>query len=231
MLCQRFGNMETISMKLICRMSGMFVLIGVLAVGVIPVSAGTVYENGPINGDTDAWAINNGFFVADTFTVSQLNSTVNGLSFGAWLAPGDTVTSVEVTLTTSLLGGTTYFDGIVDLTTSNCSVNSYNYNVCTETGAFPGVSMPIGGSYWLILQNASGTTGDPIYWDENSGVGCSSPGCPSDAAVSILGSIPSEAFTILGSSGSGGTTPEPGTLLLFATGAMGLAGAVRRKLL
>jgi hypothetical protein len=29
---------------------------------------GTVYENGPINGNTDAWTINFGFVVSDTFT-------------------------------------------------------------------------------------------------------------------------------------------------------------------
>ena len=26
--------------------------------------------------------------------------------------------------------------------------------------------------YWLNLQNATSAGGDPVYWDENSGVGC-----------------------------------------------------------
>jgi hypothetical protein len=51
-----------------------------LALWVLPASAQVVYENGPINGETDAWVINNGYFVSDTFTVSSLNSTVTGLS-------------------------------------------------------------------------------------------------------------------------------------------------------
>jgi uncharacterized repeat protein (TIGR03803 family) len=38
-----------------------------------------------------------------------------------------------------------------------------------------------------------------VYWDENSGVGCQSPGCPSQAQENTLGTIPSEAFSLEGS--------------------------------
>ena len=37
-----------------------------------------------------------------------------------------------------------------------------------------------------------------MYWDENSGVGCQSPGCPSQAQEDTIGTIPSEAFTLTG---------------------------------
>ena len=50
----------------------------------------------------------------------------------------------------------------------------------------------------MTLQNASVTSGDPVYWDENSGIGCHSMGCPSQAYESGLGTIPSEAFDITG---------------------------------
>jgi hypothetical protein len=46
----------------------------------------------------------------------------------------------------------------------------------------------------------------------------------------VLGSIPSEAFTLTGST-SGGTTPEPGSVMLFASGVLGVAGVLRRRLL
>ena len=46
------------------------------------------------------------------------------------------------------------------------------------------------GTYWVNLQNAVVNTGDPVYWDENSG--------PSLASESSVGTIPSESFTILG---------------------------------
>ncbi len=46
------------------------------------------------------------------------------------------------------------------------------------------------GTYWLTLQNALSTQGNPIYWDENSG--------PSLAQENSLGTIPSESFSIQG---------------------------------
>jgi hypothetical protein len=196
------------------------VLITIVAIAV-PASAGTIYSNGPINGTIDAWTINFNFEVSDSFTVTGGNSTVNGLSFGAWLAPGDTAISVEVSLTSNEAGGTTFFDQVVSLTQSNCVANQFGFNVCEETGNFNGPQLA-NGSYWLNLQNAVVNTGDPLYWDENDG--------PSEASNDAIGTLPSESFTMLGSTG-GGTTPEPGSLLLFASGVVSVAGVVRRKLL
>jgi hypothetical protein len=76
------------------------------------------------------------------------------------------------------------------------------------------------------------SNGDPVYWDENSGAGCGGTGgganCPASASESSVGTIPSEDFTIGG--GSGGTTPEPSSIMLFGSGILGLAGLLRRKL-
>ncbi len=191
-------------------------------------SAGIVYENGPIDGQTDAWTINFGFFVSDAFTISTGSTTLTGLSFGAWLFPGDVLESVEVILTSDEAGGITYFDQMVNLTQSNCSLNGFNYNVCLETGSFSGPTLP-NSTYWLQLQNAVVSNGDPVYWDENRGEGCHSQGCPSEASETALGTIPAEAFTLYGS--GNGTTPEPTSLVLFASGVVGVAGALRRKLL
>ena len=197
-----------------------------------PVSAQIVYENGPINGNTDAWTINFGFIVADSFTISGGTTTVSGISFGAWLTPGDTLESVEVSLTSEPFGGTTFFDGQVSLTQSGCILNQYGYNICTETGSFMGTVLN-NGMYWLNLQNGMDSNGNPAYWDENSGIGCHSPGCPSEATESFE-SIPSEAFTVLGTSSTSTSTttsvPEPSSLLLFTSGVLGLAGLARRKL-
>jgi hypothetical protein len=44
-----------------------------------------------------------------------------------------------------------------------------------------------------------------------------------------VGTIPSEAFTINGTT-TGGTTPEPNSILLFGSGMFVLAGVLRRKL-
>ena len=99
-----------------------------------------------------------------------------------------------------------------------------------ETGSFNGPTLG-NGTYWLNLSNAVANTGDPVYWDENSGMGCTSPGCPSQASENSVGTIPSESFTLLGSSTSGGgTVPEPGSLLLVAGGFISLAGVLRRRM-
>jgi hypothetical protein len=189
----------------------------------LPAMADTVYDNGPINGTTDAWTINFGFVVSDTFTVGGGGATVNGLAFGAWLFPGDVLQSAEVSITDSEFGGTTFFDGVVNFTQSGCVGNQYGFNVCTETGSFTDTNLAAG-TYWLNLQNASVNTGDPIYWDENSG--------PSQASENSVGTIPSEAFTLTGgtTTTSSGTVPEPSSIMLFGSGILGLAGVLRRKL-
>jgi uncharacterized repeat protein (TIGR03803 family) len=161
-----------------------------------PGQSNDVYDNGPINGNTDAWTINFGFVVSDTFTLAG-PSGVNGMTFGAWLFAGDVLTSAEISITSEPNGGTSYFDQTVNFTQGSCTSNQYGYNVCTENTTFNGPMLDTG-TYWVNLQNASVPSGDPVYWDENSGGGCTSAGCPSQATNGSVGTIPSEAFTIQG---------------------------------
>ncbi len=158
----------------------------------------TIYDNGPINGTTDAWAINFGFVISDTFTTG--GGSVDGMTFGAWLYPGDTLTSAELSITSSPNGGTSYFDQTVTFTQEGCTGNQFGFNVCTVSTSFTGPQLP-NGMYWVNLQNASVPSGDPVYWDENSGMGCESNGCPSQASDNVVGTIPSESFTMQGSNG------------------------------
>jgi hypothetical protein len=202
-----------------------------LCLAVVPAMAQTVYSNGPINGNTDAWTINFGFVVSDTFNVTNNNTTISGGTFGMWLFEGDTLTSAELSITSGEDSGTSYFDQTVSFTQSNCTLNSFGFNVCTESTTFNGPTLN-SGSYWLNLQNASVPSGDPVYWDENSG--------PSSASENTIGSIPSESFTVLGSTSTTTTTstststttsvPEPSSIMLFGSGILGLAGVLRRKL-
>jgi uncharacterized repeat protein (TIGR03803 family) len=156
-----------------------------------PLDSNDIYDNGPINGNTDAWTINFGFVVSDSFNVANNGSVVTGMSFGAWLFSGDTLTSAEVSITSAENGGTSYFDQTVNFTMGTCTGNQFGYNVCAVTANFTGPTLNAG-TYWVNLQNATVPSGDPVYWDENSG--------PSSASESSVGTIPSEAFTILGSS-------------------------------
>ena len=201
-------------------------LLALCCATVLAAAQNDLYDNGPTNGATFAWAISTGFVTSDSFSLSAA-STVNGLNFSAWLIPGDVLESAEVSITSGEFGGTTYFDQNITLTQSGCVLNSSDYFVCNESGTFPGVNLNAG-TYWLNLQNATVSDGDPVYWDENSG--------PSSASNNEVGSVPSESFTLLGSAGSGtgsgtsGSTPEPSSFLLLGSGIVGLSSAVRKKL-
>ncbi len=164
----------------------------------LPPQSGYIYDNGPINGTVDAWPFNLGFVISDTFTVSDATN-VTGITFGAWLFPGDVLETAEVSITSQPDGGTVYFDQTVgNFTQTGCAFNQQGYNVCSETsGSFQGPMLQPG-TYWVNLQNAVIPSGDPVFWDQNSGVGCTSPGCPSQASDSAIGTIPSESFALLG---------------------------------
>jgi len=220
----------------------------IITLFVIPTAAQTIYSNGPTNGNTDAWPINYGFIVSDTFSVASYGTEISGVEFAMWLYPGsyhgpcahcasggDRLTSAELSITSGENSGTTFFDQVVSFTQTGCVVNSYGFNICMDSTSFHGPSLNAG-TYWLNLQNASVPNGDPVYWDENSG--------PSLASENTVGSIPSESFTILGYDtcicGCGAksdcsestTAPEPGSLSLLGGGGMtvfGLLGALRRK--
>ena len=202
-----------------------------LTLAAVPALAqNTVYDNGPVNGQVDAWTINFGFSVSDTFHLA-FASTLNDISFWAWVEPGDTATSVELQISSVGYFGNELFDGNVSLSQSNCFTNNFGFDVCAESGNFAGPALNAG-NYYLTLTNAATSAGNPLYWDENSGVGCASPGCPSTAQENTLGTIPSEAFTLSGSgtTTTGTDTPEPSSIVLFGSGILGLAGILRRQL-
>lgn len=196
-----------------------------LVLGTIPaIAQNDLYDNGPSDGQDFAWTIGFGYVVSDAFTLNS-NSTVNGLSFTAWVDPDNILQTAEVSITSSEFGGTTYFDQTVSFTQSSCVGNQFGYNVCTESGAL-GTNLNLAaGTYWLNLQNADTNIPDEFaYWDQNGG--------PSLASENSEGTIPSESFTILGSSEtSTGSTPEPASILLFGSGIFGLMGVLRYRLL
>jgi PEP-CTERM motif-containing protein len=212
--------------------------LAILCLALAAIPAWAQYDNGPINGTTDAWTINFGYVVSDTFLSYGY---VSYFAIGVWEFPGDTMSSVDWSITTQENGGQVLGSGTVggyNLTDRFISTNQYGYNVDLITANGLNVATSYGTTYWLNLYNATVPSGDPVYWDENSGAGCGGYGCPSQASESAIGTIPSEAFTIGGGCGAGNDkspdcgppTPEPSSILLFGSGILALAVALRCKL-
>lgn len=179
-----------------------------------------LYDNGPSDGNTDAWTINFGFVVSNSFTLGAGSSNIFGMAFTTWMFAGDVLRTADISITSQEFGGTTFFSSTVAFTQSGCVANSFGFNVCTEVGSFSGPSLNAG-TYWLNIQNAVVSDGDPVYWDENGG--------PSSASQSSVGTIPSESFSLdPGGCGAGRvspdcgppppTSPEPGSFLLLGSG-------------
>ncbi len=214
-------------MKTQLRIASLSLLAAIcLTLAAVPaVAQQDLYDNGPVNGETSAWQINFGYAVSDAFATgyNTSRSNVKSSNIAVWVEPGDTPTSI------SWLFGTTPFSsniasGTSPLTVTNSFINQFGYQVDTVSFS-TAVSNLSQGNYWITLENATTADGAPLYWDENSGVGCQSLGCPSQAQANGVGTIPSEAFTIEGS--PAGSTPEPNTLALLGSGFMGLAAFLR----
>jgi hypothetical protein len=201
-----------------------------LMLAVAPAMADS-YSNGPLNGTADAWTINFGFTVSDSFMLSS--SPVTEFHFVYWDASStDLLTTADLQLGTNSFGGS---PTTVAFSNTFLGTNQFGYNLYQADAS--GLDIPwAGGAGFATLGNACSTSGcsvsNPIYWDENSG--------PSTAYENTLGSIPSEAFTLTGTScipcGCGirgpdcGGTPEPSSILLLGSGILGIVGILRRKL-
>ncbi len=199
-----------------------------LMLAVAPAMADTLYSNGPYNGTTDAWTINFGFSVSDSYSLTG-GTSVTGMNIVYWDASStDLLTSVDYQFGATSFSGNTHTSGAV--TNQFISTNQFGYflysaNFDVSNSDFTGANG------FVTLSNACSTSGcsvsNPIYWDENSG--------PSTAYENTLGSIPSESFTLTtpcfgGGPGCGPPVPEPSSIILLGSGILGVAGILRRKL-
>ena len=192
-----------------------------LLLAVAPAMADTLYSNGPYNGTTDAWSINFGFSVSDSFTAPG-EADIEDLHIVYWDASTtDILTTVDMAIGSTSFGNDIFSGTLSGGTNTFLGTNQYGYNLyflIQTTGRATGAA-----SAYVTLSNACTTSGcstNPIYWDENSG--------PSTAYENTFGSIPSEAFTLTGFREG---TPEPSSILLFGSGILGLAGILRRRLM
>ncbi len=173
-----------------------------------------VYDNGPINGTINAWTINYGYSISDSFTLSA-PTMLTSAQIGMWMFPGDRPTSVDWSIGTSAFGSD-LSSGMSSMTNGSATNNGFGYDVFESNFAINGTLAA--GSYWFTLQNLADPSGNPGYWDENDG---------SSAAVSSAnGVIGSHSFQLYGNAAN---TPEPGAFALM--GGLGITGAafLRRK--
>ncbi len=202
------------------RMVSLLLLAAFCIVVVVPATADILYSNGPFNGDIDAWTINNGFSVSNSFLLPN-NSLIEDLQFVYWIFPdGQTLGTVDMQIGSTSFGGNV--QTLTGVSNTYLGANSFGYSLYQADYTFPGIAWS--GAGWLTLSNACssvGCSGDPIYWDQNNG--------PSLAFENSVGAIGSESFTLSGS-GSGPPIPEPTSLLLFVSGVVGVAGVLRRRL-
>jgi PEP-CTERM motif len=185
-----------------------------LLLAVAPAMADTVYSNGPYNGNTDAWTINFGFSVSDSFTVAA-NSAFNDLHIVYWdSSTSDLLTTLDLAVGSSSFGGTP--QTLTGVTNTLLSTNQFGFFVYQADYNFAAIIWS--GDGFVTLSNACTTSGcsvsNPIYWDENNG--------PSSAYENTTGSIPSEAFTLTGTCGGCGPTPEPSSIMLFGSATLGV---------
>ena len=213
----------------------------IAAIAVIPAPAqngNIVYNNGMLpcdqDGCIDAWEISDGIVTSDSIFLTA-NARVTGFDIWTWEFPTDRVLRLQWSITSSENGGTVYASGSTLVQDHFIAVNEYGFDIDKVTLTGLDVNLP-GGEYWLNLTNAITAQHDPVYWDENSGTGCHSPGCPSQAFnTQIVGTIPSETFDVRGiyqhDGDQQGKAPTPGTLFVVTSGLLGLAVTIRRRVL
>ena len=121
-----------------------------LTLAVAPAMAGTLYSNGPYNGNTDAWAIDYGFAVSDSFTVPT-SSRIEDFSMVYWTAAGNTLMSVDLAFGTTSFGGTYNTVGIANNTF--LGTNQYGFALYqADSVTFP--TIPWSGAGFVSVQNA-----------------------------------------------------------------------------
>ncbi len=193
-----------------------------LMLAVAPAMAGTLYSNGPYDGNNNAWGINFGHVVTNSNNLNSSRSNVYGVDIVYWDASeSDLLTTVDMSFGSTPFGTDGFSGTLTGANNTFLGTNQYGYNLYQADYTF--ADIPWSGEGYLTLGNACTTSGcdtNPISWDENSG--------PSTAYDNTVGSIPSESFTLIGTSDS---TPEPSSLVLFGSGVLGLAGVLRRRLM
>src|ERR1022692_1081599 len=118
---RRYPSMRTASFCLLTILC--------LLLAVAPAMADTLYSNGPYNGTTDAWTINFGFSVSDSFTAPG-GSEITGFDFVYWDASStDLLTTVDMSIGSTSFGNDIFSGTLSGGTNTFLGTNQYGYNL------------------------------------------------------------------------------------------------------
>jgi len=151
---------------MVSRIGAIAVVAGTLITAHVS-EAGVIYDNGPANGTIDAWTINFGYAVADSFSLAAA-SILTGASFTLWNLPRDATATVDWSVVANPTTGPILAFGTASVSQDFQFTNDIGYDVNSASIALPNIVLGPG-TYWFELQNASVSNGDPAYWDMNGG--------------------------------------------------------------
>ena len=204
--------------------------------------AQVIYNDGGIDGNDNAIFItgpNNPNFIGSFQDISNgfiaaASANPGQLEFGEWIASGFTPSSIGYEFGTSAFG-TDVGSGTVAQTSLNSHflfTNGFGYDVYDVTIGVSGSAMSAGSQYWVSLSNASDSQGNNSTeaWDIPNGGSGGNATCNFRQSGTNFGDcgLGGESFTL--GACCGPPVPEPGSILLFGSGILGLAGILRRKL-
>ena len=200
-----------------------------------PAFAGIViYTDGPTNGTSNAFFIAGPIggpsnqTISDGFVATN-SGTATSLDFGEWVPSGTTPTTVSWALGTLAFASDISSGSTLQVGYTNFIFNNgFGYDVYTSHVDGLSGFLTAGTTYYLTLGGANDSTGSQNdAWDINSGLAtCSFAQNGIPVGDCGLGQgVEGETFTI----NSGGTVPEPGSIMLFGSGLLALAGVLRRK--
>jgi hypothetical protein len=133
----------------------------------VPATAGVIVDNFPILGSAYALSILGGQSVSNSFALGS-ETVVDGVNFGVWLEPGDSLSQVNWAIGSAPFG-TDFGTGSSPVTTQYLFTNSYpghSYEIDLAHFSFGGVDLPAA-VYYLTLSNAVVSNGPQAYWDVN----------------------------------------------------------------
>ncbi len=197
-----------------------------------PAFAGVIYTDGPTTGTNLALFIDGpnpgGPFIesiSDGF-VASASGTASSLDFGMWVPTNSTPTAVSWWLGTTAFGGDISSGSTAQVSYTYLLASGYGYDVYEATVTGLSGSLTAGSSYWLTLGNGNNSFGNQnAAWDISNG--------PATlhvhkqwlaAAHAHISGKPSPSI------GTSSPTPEPGSMMMFGTGILALAGVLRRKI-